>query len=103
MDPGSNAARSRCVTSATAQAEDEGTDEAQEDEVTRSSIPARVSERPLTNRPVPQAATPTRVLRAGAWVVALAYGVCWAAGLIPWWLVLGYSLVLTIALAESSA
>lgn len=77
-------------------------------------IPARVNEHPLTNptwtvnehrltnRPVPQAATPARILRAGAWAIAAAYGVCWAAGLIPWWLVLGYSLVLTIALAESS-
>jgi hypothetical protein len=61
--------------------------------VARSQIPARVNEHRLIN--------PARVLRAGAWAIAAAYGGCWAAGLIPWWLVLGYSLVLTVALAET--
>ena len=75
--------------------------------MTRSLIPARVNERRLTNsagtvNAVLHRPNPARVLRAGAWGIAAAYAVCWAAGLIPWWLVLGYALVLTIALAESS-
>ncbi len=70
--------------------------------MTRSQIPARATRG--STSPGPQAesvVTPARVLRAGAWAIAAAYVVCWAAGLIPWWLVLGYALVLTIALAEA--